>query len=51
VANQNPWQDVELDAEQREEMLAKLSSDTPSNVASWDELLAQVEDFLEEDDG
>ena len=51
VANQNPWQDVELDAEQREEMLAKLSSDTPSNVTSWDELLAQVEDFLEEDDG
>ena len=48
VANQNPWQNVEMDAEQREEMLAKLSGGTPTNVASWDELLAQVEDFLEE---
>jgi len=49
VANQNPWQNVELDAEQREEMLSKLSSNAPVNVDSWDELLAQVEDFLEED--
>ena len=40
-----------MDAEQREEMLAKLSSDTPANVTSWDDLLAQVENFLEEDEG
>ena len=51
VANQNPWQDVELDAETREEMLSKLSDNTPPNIASWDELLAQVEDILEEDEG
>jgi len=51
VANQNPWQNVEMDAEQREEMLAKLSSDTPANVTSWGDLLAQVESFLEEDEG
>ena len=51
VANQNPWQDVELDAETREEMLSKLSDNTPANIASWDELLAQVEDILEEDEG
>ena len=51
VANQNPWQNVEMDAEQREEMLAKLSSETPANVTSWGDLLAQVESFLEEDEG
>lgn len=51
VANQNPWQDVEMDSEQREEMLSKLSSDAPADVTSWDELLAQVEVFLEEDEG
>ena len=51
VANQNPWQNVEMDAEQREEMLAKLSSDTPTNVTSWGDLLAQVENFLKEDEG
>ena len=51
VANQNPWQNVELDAEQREEMLSRLSSDAPDDITSWDELLAQVEEFLEEDEG
>lgn len=51
VANQNPWQNVKLDVEEREEMLSKLSSDAPVNVDSWDELLAQVEEFLEEDEG
>ena len=51
VANQNEWNDVELDAEQREEMLAKISGERPKHIPSWEELLSEVEELLEGDEG
>ena len=51
VANQNEWNDVELDAEQREEMLAKITGERPKHMPSWEELLSEVEELLEGDEG
>ncbi len=51
VANQNEWNDVELDAEQREEMLAKITGERPKHIPSWEELLSEVEELLEGDEG
>ena len=51
VANQNEWNDVELDAEQREEMLAKITGERPKHIPSWEELLSEVEELLERDEG
>ena len=51
VANQNEWNDVELVAEQREEMLAKITGERPKHIPSWEELLSEVEELLEGDEG
>ena len=51
VANQNEWNDVELDVEQREEMLAKITGERPKHIPSWEELLSEVEELLEGDEG
>ena len=51
VANQNEWNDVKLDAEQREEMLAKITGERPKHIPSWEELLSEVEELLEGDEG
>jgi len=51
VANENEWNDVELTEEQREEMLAKITGGRPRHIPSWEELLAEVEELLEEDEG
>ena len=51
VANQNEWNDVELDAEQREEMLAKITGERPKHIPSWEELLSEVEELLEGEEG
>ena len=51
MANQNEWNDVELDAEQREEMLAKITGERPKHIPSWEELLSEVEELLEGDEG
>ena len=51
VANQNEWNDVELDAEQREEMLAKITGERPKHIPSGEELLSEVEELLEGDEG
>jgi len=51
VANQNEWNDVELTEEQREEMLAKITGEKPRHIPTWEELLAEVEELLEEDEG
>ena len=50
VANNNEWHDVELSADQREEMLAKITGERPKHMPSWDELLSEVEKLLEEDE-
>jgi len=51
VANNNEWHDVELSADQREEMLAKITGERPKHMPSWEELLSEVEELLEEDEG
>ena len=51
VANQNEWNDVKLDAEQREEMLAKITGERPKHIPSWEELLSEVEELLEGEEG
>ena len=32
-------------------MLAKITGDRPRHIPSWEELLAEVEELLEEDEG
>ena len=51
VANNNEWHDVELSAEQREEMLAKITGERPKHMPTWEELLSEVEELLGEDEG
>ena len=51
VANNNEWHDVELSAEQREEMLAKITGEPLKHMPSWEELLSEVEELLGEDEG
>jgi hypothetical protein len=42
---------VELSAEQREEMLAKITGDRPKHMPTWEELLSEVAELLGEDEG
>ena len=50
VANNNEWHDVELSADQREEMLAKITGERPKQFPSWVELVSEVENLVEEDE-
>lgn len=49
VANQNPWADRAPDPEERLQMLEMLGSEAPPEVPSWDDLMAEVGELLEED--
>jgi hypothetical protein len=42
---------VELSADQREEMLAKITGERPKHMPTWEELLSEVEELLEGDEG
>ena len=49
VANQNPWSDRAPDAEEREEMLEMFGSAERPDVPSWEDLMAEVGEVLDED--
>ena len=49
VANQNPWSDRAPDAEEREEMLEMFGSAERPDVPSWEDLMAEVGELLDED--
>ena len=49
VANQNPWSDRAPDAEERKEMLAMFGSADRPEAPSWDDLMDEVGELLDED--
>jgi hypothetical protein len=49
VANQSPWAKNPPDAEKREEFLSLFKIEEPLEVPTWDELIAEVGELLDED--
>ncbi len=49
VANQSPWAKRPPDAAEREEMLAMFGVEKPQEVPTWDDLIAEIGELLEED--
>jgi hypothetical protein len=50
VANQNPWAKTPPSSEEREEMLALFGPDSELDTKTWDELIAEVGELLEDED-
>ena len=49
VANQNPWSNRAPNAEEREEMLAMFGSADRPEAPTWDDLMDEVGELLDED--
>ncbi len=49
VANQSPWAKRPPDAAEREEMLAMFGVEKPQEVPTWEDLIAEIGELLEED--
>ncbi len=49
VANQSPWAKRAPDATEREEMLSLFGTEKTREVPSWDDLMAEVGELLDED--
>jgi len=49
VANQNPWAERAPDAEEREEMLQMFGTAERPETPTWDDLLDEVGELLDED--
>ena len=49
MANQNPWAERGPDADERKEMLEIFGEAKSPDVPSWDDLLEEVGELLDED--
>ncbi|MEK9739340.1 MAG: hypothetical protein VW438_06385, partial [Euryarchaeota archaeon] len=49
VANQNPWMERAPDAEEREEMLQMFGTAKRPEAPTWEDLLDEVGELLDED--
>ena len=50
VANQNPWANNPPSHEEREEMLALFDPDEDLDSKTWDDLIAEVGELLDDED-